>query len=153
MPAKRTLSKRPAPKGDDYVRLSDQLTDSLEKLSETIAANREIIDTVQDIAIQLTEVFANLHALTIKYAGIVNKALDAMLPVVDKIPFISDKIIDLLKDMERLTQQIVDGKDSAEKIIRDVDAGLRQGDMKRLQAHSDDLKKMTAKLQAILPDD
>lgn len=138
-------------KGKEYVRFSEQLTDSLAQITTIIESNREAIDTVQEIAIQLTEVFASLHALTLKYAGVVHQALDVLLPVVDKIPFISDKVVEILRDMEQLTQNIIDGNDKTERIIQDVDAGLRKGDMKRLQAHSADLKRVAHKLQSILP--
>ena len=144
--------RAPSHSGTDYVRFSDQLTDSLDQITALIESNREIIDTVQDVAIQLTDVFGNLHTLTLKYAGVVNKVLDAILSVIDKIPFISDKVVDLLKDIERLTQNIIDSSDETARIIQDVDAGLRKGDMERLKAHTGDLKKVTRKLQAILPD-
>ncbi len=138
---------------NDYVPLSDQLTDSLEQITQAIEANREIIDTVQELSLQLTEVFGKLHTLTLKYAAVVNRTLDALLPVMDKIPFISDKVMDTLRDMERLTQQIIDGGDETARVITDIDQGLRKGDMGRLKAHSGSLRQITRKIQDLIPND
>ncbi len=137
----------------EYVPLSTQLTNSLEQITQVIEANREIIDTIQQLSLQLTDVFGNLHTLTLKYAAVVNRVLDAMLPVIDKLPFVSDKVMDLLRDMERITQEIIDSGEKTARIITDIDSGLRQGDMSRLQKHRGSLQALTRQLQAMLPKD
>lgn len=142
----------PRARRSEYVRFSEQLADSLEQITETIKANGEMIDAIQEIALQLTTTFGNLHALTLKYATMVNNVLDTILPVIDKVPFISDKIVDLLKDMERLTQKIIDGSDETQQVLSDVQEGLTQADIQRLKKHMGDLKSVTRKIEAVIPD-
>jgi hypothetical protein len=116
-----------------------------------ISEHKGMIDSIQEIALELTEAIGKLNTLALKYAKIVNDILDAILPIVSKVPLIPDKIEKLLIKMERWTQKIIDNEKPTAKTIADVRSGLRTGDVAKIKAHSADLKKVTRSITAIIP--
>ena len=62
------------------VKFSDQLTSSLNDITKMINEHKVMIDSIQEIALELTNSIGTLHTLTVKYAGIANNILDALLP-------------------------------------------------------------------------
>jgi methyl-accepting chemotaxis protein len=134
-----------------YVKFSDKLTDSLEDITKMINEHKGMIDSIQEIALELTEAIGKLNTLALKYAKIVNDILDAILPIVSKVPLIPDNIEKLLVKMERWTQKIIDNEKPTAKTIADVRTGLRTGDVTKIKAHSSDLKKVTRSITAIIP--
>jgi len=49
-----------------YIKFSDKLTGSLNEITRMIQANKDMIDSVQEMALELTTVFGTLHSLTLK---------------------------------------------------------------------------------------
>ncbi|MBN2044159.1 MAG: hypothetical protein JW757_03985 [Anaerolineales bacterium] len=140
-------------KAHSYVKFSDKLTDSLDDISRMISEHKEMIDTIQEVALELTSTFGNLHLLTVKYATKANQILDILLPIIKNIPLIPDKLENLLVELEEWTQKIIDNQKSTTKTITDVTTGLRSGDVSKLQSHTGDLKKVTRTISSILPKD
>jgi uncharacterized phage infection (PIP) family protein YhgE len=140
------------PKSDTtYTKFSDKLTDSLNDITGMINEHKDMIDTIQEAALELTSAMGTLNKLTVKYAGIANEILDLLLPIIEKVPFIPDKVENLLIQMEEWTQKIIDSDESTSKTISDVQTGLRTGDVSKIKDHSEDLKKVTKTLTSILP--
>jgi uncharacterized phage infection (PIP) family protein YhgE len=151
-PAKRAPAKRtPAKKPVSYVKFSDKLTDSIDDITKMIEDHKDMIDSVQEIALELTSAIGTLNSLTTKYAGIANEILDNILPIIKKLPIIPDKVEDLLVQLEKWTQKIIDNEKTTTKTISDVHSGLQSGDVNKIKAHSTDLQKVTKSLTAILP--
>lgn len=140
-------------KAQTYTKFSDKLTDSLDDISKMISEHKEMIDTIQDVALELTDTFGNLHGLTVKYATKANQILDILLPIIKKLPIIPDKLENLLIELEEWTQKIIDNQKTTTKTITDVSSGLRSGDVSKLKGHTGDLKKVTKTISAILPKD
>ncbi len=67
--------------------------------------------------------------------------LDVLLPLMQKIPLIPEK----------LTQKIIDGQAATNKTITDVRSGLQTGDVSKLQNHAGELQNLTKTLSGILP--
>ena len=134
-----------------YTKFSDKLTDSLDDITRMINENKEMIDSIQEVALGLTDAMGTLHTLTVKYAGIANAILDALLQIVKNLPIIPKKITDLLVNLEAITQKIIDNSQKTTKTISDVNSGLKTGDVSKLKAHSAELKSVTNSLAAILP--
>ena len=134
-----------------YTKFSDKLTDSLDDITRMINDNKEMIDSIQEVALGLTDAMGTLHTLTVKYAGIANAILDALLPIVKNLPIIPKKVTDLLVNLEAITQKIIDNSQKTTKTISDVNLGLKTGDVSKLKAHSAELKSVTNSLAAILP--
>ena len=134
-----------------YTKFSDKLTDSLDDITRMINENKEMIDSIQEVALGLTDAMGTLHTLTVKYAGIANAILDTLLPIVKSLPIIPKKVTELLVNLEAITQKIIDDSQKTSKTITDVNSGLKTGDVAKLKAHSAELKSVTNSLAAILP--
>ena len=134
-----------------YTKFSDKLTNSLDDITRMINENKEMIDSIQEVALGLTDAMGTLHTLTVKYAGIANAILDTLLPIVKNLPIIPKKVTDLLVNLEAITQKIIDDSQKTSRTITDVNSGLKTGDVAKLKAHSAELKSVTNSLAAILP--
>jgi hypothetical protein len=134
-----------------YVKFSDKLTDSLQDITKMLNEHKEMIDAIQDVGIQLTGAIGTLHTLTVKYAGVVNKVLDMLLPLLKNFPFVPPALLEMATTMEKITQNIIDDSAKTSKAIQDVNVGLKTGDAARLRAHSGELKSVTQSLSAMLP--
>jgi hypothetical protein len=85
------------------VKFSDKLTDSLHDITGMIEEHKAMVDSIQDIALELTNSIGTLHTLTVKYAGIANSILDALLPLAKGLPIIPKNILDMLINLESIT--------------------------------------------------
>jgi hypothetical protein len=141
-----TGKKRVAkPDTEPYVRFSEKLTASLEEVVDVID------DAIQDIALEVTRVAGFLQATAAKYARMVDSVLDTAVPILKGIPLVSDKVLDVIVELQELANNILDVCTTAEKVIPDVEQGLMKADVVRLQKHTGDLQKVTQALQKVLP--
>ena len=134
-----------------YVKFSDKLTMSLTDISRMINEHKTMIDSIQEVALELTTSIGTLHTLTVKYAGIANHILDALLPIVNSLPIIPQSVKTLLTNLEAITQKIIDTNASTSKTITDVQSGLRTGDVNKIKGHAGQLQALTRSLTSILP--
>jgi len=134
-----------------YVHFSDKLTGTLQDITKTIEENKEIIDTVQELGIDLSRTIASLSVTAIKYVKMVDSVLDMVVPVIINIPLIPKKTTESLNNLRSLVDKIVASCESSQKISTDVEKGLVSGDVTKLKSHSADLKKVTASIRDILP--
>jgi len=140
-----------AGKAGPAVKFSDKLTDSLNDITGMIEEHKSMIDSIQDIALELTNSIGTLHTLTVKYAGIANSILDGLLPIAKGLPIIPKNILDMLIKLESMTQKIIDTNVATAKTITDVQTGLKTGDVNKIKSHAGDLQNVTRQLTAILP--
>lgn len=133
------------------VKFSDKLTDSLHDITGMIEQHKAMIDSIQEIALELTNSIGTLHTLTVKYAGIANNILDGLLPIVKGLPLIPKNILDLLVNLESMTQKIIDNQAKTTKTISDVQVGLKTGDVNKIKGHAGELQNVTRALTAMLP--
>ncbi|MEP0805144.1 MAG: hypothetical protein HRF47_06625 [Chloroflexota bacterium] len=145
-----TIPNRPAAR-PEMVRFSDKLTDSLNDITKMINEHKVMIDTIQDVALELTNSIGTLHTLTVKYASIANNILDGLLPIVKNLPIVPKKIIDLLVNLESVTQKIIDTNAQTARTISDVQSGLQTGDVNKIKGHASQLQSLTNALRSILP--
>ena len=134
-----------------HIKFSDKLTDSLDDISGMIQEHQGMIDSIQEIALELTEAIGSLHTLTVKYAGKANQILDLLLPIVKNVPLIPKKATKLLSDMEKWTQNIIDNQVKTNKTIVDVKSGLKTGDVNKLKGQTGELRKVTKTLTSLIP--
>jgi archaellum component FlaC len=140
-----------AAKPASIVKFSDKLTDSLNDITKMIEEHKSMIDSIQEVALELTNSIGTLHTLTVKYAGIANNILDGLLPIVRGLPLIPKNILEMLINLESITQKIIDSKDQTTRTITDVQTGLKTGDVNRIKGHASELQNVTRTLTAILP--
>jgi hypothetical protein len=138
-------------KAGSIVKFSDKLTGSLNDITKMIEEHKTMIDTIQDVALELTNSIGTLHTLTVKYAGIANNILDALLPIAKGLPIIPKNVLDMLINLESITQKIIDSKTTTSKTISDVQIGLKTGDVNKIKGHAGELQNVTRALTAILP--
>ena len=134
-----------------YVKFSDKLTASITDIAKIIEQHKEMIDSIQEVAIELTSSIGSLHALTVKYARTANQILDVLLPILKNLPIIPKNVMQLLVNLESLTQKIIDNEKVTAKTIIDVNSGLKTGDANKLKAHAGQLKEVTKTISAIIP--
>jgi hypothetical protein len=134
-----------------FVKFSDKLTDSITDIAKIIEQHKEMIDTIQEIAIELTGSIGSLHTLTVKYAKIANGILDALLPIVRNLPIIPANVTQMLTTLESVTQKIIDNEVSTSKTITDVRSGLHTGDVTKIKGHAGELQAVTRTLTSFIP--
>ncbi len=138
-------------KPTSVVKFSDKLTDSLRDITGMIEEHKSMIDSIQEVALELTNSIGTLHTLTVKYATIANNILDGLLPIAKGLPIIPKNILEMLINLESITQKIIDSKDQTTRTITDVQTGLKTGDVNRIKGHAGELQNVTRTLTAILP--
>ena len=134
-----------------YVKFSDKLTSSVTDIAKIIEQHKSMIDSIQEIAMELTNSIGSLHTLTVKYARTANQILDTLLPIQKSLPFILKNVMQMLTNLEVVTQKIIDNEKSTTKTITDVQSGLRTGDVSKIQGHTGQLQAVTRTLTAMLP--
>ena len=134
-----------------YVKFSDKLTASITDIAKIIEQHKEMIDSIQEVAMELTSSIGSLHSLTVKYARTANQILDVLLPILKNLPLIPKNIMDMLVNLEGITQKIIDNEVETNKTITDVQSGLKTGDANKLKAHAGQLQAVTRTITAIIP--
>lgn len=133
------------------VKFSDQLTKSVSDVAQIIEQHKGMIDSIQEIALELTTSIGTLHTLTVKYARTANGILDVLLPILRNLPIIPKNVMQMLVTLEATTQKIIDNEVSTSKTITDVQSGLRTGDVNKIKGHAGQLQNVTKSLTAMLP--
>ncbi|MEK6221292.1 MAG: hypothetical protein N2D54_03505, partial [Chloroflexota bacterium] len=99
----RSTSSRSTSTAGKHIKFSDKLTDSLQDITGMINQHKGMIDSIQEISLELTSAIGTLHTLTVKYAGKANQILDVLLPILKPLPIVPKKVLKLLIDMEKYT--------------------------------------------------
>ena len=133
-----------------FVKFSDKLTGSINDITKIIEQHKEMIDTIQEVAIELTGSIGSLHALTVKYARIANGILDALLPIVKGLPIVPANVTQMLVTLESVTQKIIDNEASTSKTITEVRSGLYTGDVTKIKGHASELQAVTKTLTSFM---
>ncbi|MBM4426681.1 MAG: hypothetical protein FJ031_05535 [Chloroflexi bacterium] len=123
----RSVTKAVPSKTVSYVKFSDKLTGSINDIVKIIEQNKEMIDSIQEVALELTSSIGSLHTLTVKYARTANQILDVLLPIIKNVPIVPKNVTQMLVNLEAITQKIIDNETSTSKTITDVQSGLRPG--------------------------
>lgn len=156
MPNVPSVRRTPVPGSSgankSYVHFSDKLTGTLQEVSKAIDENKEIIDTVQELGIELSHTIGSIAVTAVKYAKVVDSLLDVVVPIITSIPLTPKKTVEFLNDVRSMADKIIASCESSQKIADDVEKGLVSGDVGRLKTHSAELKKVTASVRDALPD-
>lgn len=134
-----------------FVKFSDKLTGSINDITRIIEQHKIMIDSIQEIALELTSSIGSLHTLTVKYARIANQILDNLLPILKNLPIIPKNIMQMLVNLESMTQKIINNEVTTSKTITDVQSGLRTGDLNKIKGHAGQLQAVTKTLTGMLP--
>ena len=133
------------------VKFSDKLTGSITDITRIIEQQKGMIDSIQEVALELTSSIGSLHTLTVKYAKTANGILDVLLPILKNLPLVPKNVMQMLVNLEGLTQKIIDNESATTKTITDVRSGLQTGDVNKLKAHAGQLQAVTKAITSMIP--
>ncbi|KAF0107913.1 MAG: hypothetical protein FD146_1211 [Anaerolineaceae bacterium] len=134
-----------------YVHFSDKMTESLMNINKVVQENKKTLDSIQDMAVELTRAIRSLEAVAIKYVKMADKALSAILPILKNLPIVGKDVLEFASDAQALAKKIVTACELAEKVLPGVEAGLTTADMNKLQASTGQVQQLTKSLQGLIP--
>lgn len=140
---------KPAPGG--YIHFSDKMTDALMDINNVIEDNKSTLDSIQDMAVELTRAIRALQAVVMKYIGMADDILETIVPIMEGLPIVPPRVKDFARDALVLAKKIGAASELAEKVLPGVEAGLTTADVTRLQASTSDVANLTKALQAMVP--
>jgi hypothetical protein len=121
------------------------------RLRRSINENRELIDAVQAMALQVTEVASDLQSLAFKHASVVAAVMQEARPLLRRVPVVgrfadSETVV----RVDSLSSAIVDYTTRAKGIIGDVEDALVKSDASRLRQYIMDLREVRSELTRLL---
>jgi hypothetical protein len=134
-----------------YVHFSEKMTETLMNINKVIQDNKSTLDSIQDMAVELTRAIRSLELVAIKYIKMADDILENIVPIMKKLPIVPDKITDFAEDALVLAKKIVTACEMAEKVLPGVEAGLTTADMVKLKTSTSDVQKLTQSLQSLIP--
>lgn len=152
-PATRPTAARPTaaakPAAGNYVHFSDKMTSALMNINDVIEDNKGTLDSIQDMALQLTRTVIVLRTVVMKYVGMVDNILETAVPIMEKLPIFPENVKEFARDALALAKKISTASEMAEKVLPGVEASLMSADVSRLQTSSGDVANLTKALQEI----
>jgi len=150
----RTTSRPPVatkatPPG--YVHFSDRMTEALSNIGNVIDENKSTLDSIQDMAVELTRTVRTLRAVVMKYVDMADNVLETIVPIIENLPIVPDSVKEFAKDALALSKKISAASELAEKVLPGVEASLTKADIGGLQTSTGDVAKLTKALADILP--
>lgn len=136
--------------GKGYVHFSDKMTESLQNINRVIIDNRSTLDSIQDMAVELTRAVQTLEQAAVKYIRMVDGVLEQLIPIMKSIPLVPKGVVVMATNIEATTTKFLAACDMAERVLPGVEAGLTTADMTKLKASTGDVQKLTITLQSLL---
>jgi hypothetical protein len=137
----------------EYVHFSDKMTGALKNISDVIDDNRGTLDSIQDMAVQLTRTIISLRAVVMRYVETADNVLDKVVPIMEKLPIIPDKVMDFAHDARGWAEKISEASDLVERVLPGVERSLTTADISGLQASAGEVANLTRALQDMIPVD
>lgn len=143
-----TASKASAP---GYVHFSDRMTGALENIGKVIDENKSTLDSIQDMAVELTRTVRTLRAVVMRYVDMADNVLGTIVPIIENLPIVPESVKEFARDAQALAKKITAASELAEKVLPGVEASLTKADISGLQTSTGDVAKLTKALADILP--
>ena len=156
--AKKPAGKKPAaskpaaqPAAGEYMHFSDKITGALRNIGDVIEDNRGTLDSIQDMAVQLTRTVISLRAVVMRYVETADNVLEKVVPIMEKLPIVPDKVMDFAHDARGWAQKISEASDLVERVLPGVERSLTTADISGLQASTGEVANLTRALQEMIP--
>jgi hypothetical protein len=123
----------------------------LRRARASVAANKEMIDAIQQSAIELTAIASDLQALAFKNASQIAEVLTVARPFLRKIPLlgpVGDS--EAMAKAEGLSRLIVNSTQNARQVVTDLQQALIEANPKYLKVHLDDLRRYRGEVNKML---
>ena len=105
--------------------------------------NKEAIDHIQDISIDLTRLVNTMQAYGFKNIEKLHEALQSARPFLEKLPFVGDRLSDFdPSNYQWISSALVEKTEEIEALIGDVEQALIKADAKKLKKYSQDLSDL-----------
>jgi hypothetical protein len=134
----------------NYVHFSDKMTEALQNINEVIVDNRSTLDSIQDMAVELTRSVQVLEKAAVKYISMVDGILEQVIPIMKNIPLVPKKLLALFVKIEATTTKFMAACELAEKVLPGVEEGLTTANMTKLQESTGDVQRLTTTLQSLV---
>jgi hypothetical protein len=129
---------------------SKQLSPLL-KLRKSIRENKELIDTIQETAIELTKLTSDLQAFALVHAQEVAGALQTIQPLLRSVPFLKNLADNkVISRAETLSSTIIEYAERTETIVSDLRTAIIESNPSLLQGYLADLKLLRTRVRANL---
>ncbi|HLA64594.1 MAG TPA: hypothetical protein VK610_09225 [Rhodothermales bacterium] len=107
----------------------------------TLRENKETIDSLQELGLELTGVANSAQLFAIRYIEQISDVIAKSLPVLMIIPGVGSKVKELgLDRVPQLTRLVVESSDNAERVIQDTERALRTADFSVLRQYAESLR-------------
>jgi hypothetical protein len=117
----------------------------------SVAANKEMIDAIQQSAIELTGIASDLQALAFKNANQIAEVITVARPLIRKIPLLGQAAdSEAIAQAEGLSRLIVTSTQNARQVIADLQQALIEANPKYLKAHLEDLRRYRGEVSKML---
>jgi hypothetical protein len=122
------------------------------RLQRNIHENRELIDTVQRAAIEMTEMASDLQALLFKHADQIASTVHMLRPKIHAIPVVGPGLANhhLLANAEDLSATIVRTTRRAKSVIADIEKALVTSDPSNLKIYLGELHQLRDGIEQLL---
>ncbi len=151
IPPRAPAGKTTSPSGG-YVHFSDKMTGALMNINNVIDENKGTLDSIQDMAVELTRTIQMLRAVVMKYVDMADNILEKAVPLMEKFPIFPNSMVEFAKDALALSKKITAASELAEKVLPGVEKSLMSADVSGLQASRGNMTQLTRALQDMLPD-
>jgi len=133
-----------------YIHFSDRMTESLMNINKVVQENKKTLDSIQDMAVELTRAIRSLEAIAVKYVRMANHVLESLLPILKGLPLVGKEVLEFATEAQELSKKIATACDLAERVLPGVEAGLTSADMNKLQASTGQVQQLTKSLEGLL---
>jgi len=118
---------------------------------ERIQQNAELIDTIQQTALEMTELADSLQALVFKHAAQVKQTIEALTPYVKGLPLVGPILETQGESLAKtLDPNIVKTTETIKYVIRDLKTALIKSDPSNLNKYLEQLRKYRIEVRDLL---
>jgi hypothetical protein len=123
----------------------------LYKVQQNIKHNKELIDTVQKTALEMTELTSDIQALAFKHALEVSSAIQKLRPQLKSIPVIGNLVdSEVMTKTDTMSSAIVDYSGKAKQVIGDIRDALITSNPQKLKKYLVELEHLRGNVENIL---
>ncbi|MDX9851313.1 MAG: hypothetical protein RBT01_12450 [Anaerolineaceae bacterium] len=115
-----------------------------------IVDNRSTLDSIQDMAVELTRSVQVPEKASVKYIRLVDGVLEQVIPIMRNFPLVPKKLLALFVKIEATTTKFLAAYELAEKVLPGVEEGLTTANMTKVQASNGEVQRLTATLQSLV---